>query len=156
MTNEERQKIADLCRAYDEFMIEAREGLRRPPVNESNDAGLIYKDYDNGALQHAQQPEPQPDWSGWEKWLRGHLDNLREEMACGIAQATMTLIHCERIKFERKLGILEGKLRELHGMLGAALAIIGADKAKGESPSRDDGSIVELPKNFLRRTHDAA
>jgi hypothetical protein len=52
-----RDEIAEVCRAHDKFMIEAREWLRSSPVSESDDAGLIFKDNDNNALA----PAPQPD-----------------------------------------------------------------------------------------------
>src|SRR6516164_9089655 len=50
MTNEERQQIANICRAHDEFMIEhadwmaRREAQASPPVEKSGDgAGLIFR-----------------------------------------------------------------------------------------------------------------
>ena len=45
-----RDEIRELCIAHDKFMAEAREEIRSPPVSETEDAGLIYKEYDNNAL----------------------------------------------------------------------------------------------------------
>src|SRR5262249_62086664 len=54
---------------------------------------------------------------------------------------------------DRKIAELAGKLREVKGMLGAVLTLMG--KASHETHSKG-ADVVELPKNFLRRTHDAA
>jgi hypothetical protein len=60
MTNEERQQIANICRAHDEFMIEAHQWLRRQPVSESNpDTSLVFKTIED-ATPPAPQPEPMP------------------------------------------------------------------------------------------------
>jgi len=68
-----RDDIRALCAEHDRFMAEqASEPIRRPPVSKTDEAGLIYKEYDNSAPAHA--PAPDADWSGWERWLRGHLN----------------------------------------------------------------------------------
>jgi hypothetical protein len=55
-----RDEIRALCAAHDRFMAEqACEPIRRPPVSETGDAGVIYKDYDNTALAAAAEPEPE-------------------------------------------------------------------------------------------------
>jgi|SRR5215471_5229990 len=136
MTNEERQQIADLCRAHDEFMIEAREWLRKPPASESDDAGLIYKDYDNGALEHAPHPAPEQDWSGWERWLRGHLDNERVVIAQAIGEVIAEERESARQERDAELLKLRSEIAELRGKTDALLSML---QMKG-------GDIVDLRK----------
>ena len=56
---------------------------------------------------------PEPDWSGWEKWLRSHLDIEREVMteACGAALG----ISCQELR--DRISPLELKLAELTGAI---------------------------------------
>jgi hypothetical protein len=56
---------------------------------------------------------PDPDWSGWEKWLRSHLDIEREIMteACGEALG----ISCQELR--DRISPLELKLAELTGAI---------------------------------------
>jgi hypothetical protein len=56
---------------------------------------------------------PEPDWSGWEKWLRGHLDIEREVMieACGEA------LGITRQELRDRISALELKLAELTGAI---------------------------------------
>ena len=52
---------------------------------------------------------PEADWSGWEKWLRGHLDIVIE--ACGEALG----ISCQELR--DRISPLELKLAELTGAI---------------------------------------
>jgi hypothetical protein len=88
--------------------------------------------------------------------VRRHLEIEREQMLRGIAEATMTLIHRERVVFERKLGVLEGEIREFKGMLGATLQLLGQKSGNSTTVLKPDSAVVELPRGFLRRTHDNA
>jgi hypothetical protein len=90
-----------------------------PPVGKSGDQGLVYRRYDGA--QPAARAEPGGDWSGWETWMQGHLDILRQEMIDGVAEGIMTLIQRERDAFDRKLAALKAESIELKGMLGDAL-----------------------------------
>ena len=54
----------------------------------------------------------------------------------------MTLIQRERVAYDRKLGILEGEIRELKGMLGAALTLLGQ---KSNLPTMGKSEVVDLP-----------
>ena len=123
------------------------------------DAGLIFKTFEN-ATPPAAQPAPDASeddpWAGWNAWVRRHLEIEREQMLRGIAEATMTLIHRERVVFERKLGVLEGEIREFKGMLGATLQLLGQKSGNSTTVLKPDSAVVELPRGFLRRTHDNA
>ena len=144
-----REEIRQLCIAHDRFMAEqASETIRRSPVSESGDAGIIYKEYDNSALPPAAATaEGQQDWSGWEAWMAGHLAVEREHMLDSLAEAMMMLIHQERDTVDRKLAELRAENAELKGMIGTVLRLYA-----GETKS---GDVVDLP-NFMRRRNDAA
>jgi len=85
-------------------------------------------------------------WLCWLRWLRDQYPfeqkQLLKDIGCGIADATMTLIQRERVAYDRKLGILEGEIRELKGMLGAALTLLGQ---KSNLPTMGKSEVVDLP-----------
>jgi hypothetical protein len=56
---------------------------------------------------------PEPDWSGWEKWLRSHLDIEREFMIEAFGEALG--ITCQELR--DRIGPLELKLAELTGAI---------------------------------------
>ena len=100
-------------------------------MSESGGAGIIYKEYDNSPLPPAAATaEGEQDWSGWEAWMAGHLAVEREQIAKGFAEAVMTLIQRERIRFERELAILKNENAEIRGMLGATLQLLGKNQAR--------------------------
>jgi len=57
----------------------------------------------------------------------------------------------ELLKRDRKIGILEGEIRELKGMLGATLTLLGKSDTMSHLKSAD---VVELPHGFLRRVQN--
>jgi hypothetical protein len=134
MTNEERQQIADICRAHDEFMIEAREWLRKSPVSESDDVGLIYKDHDKSAPQPAPAPEPVP--SDDEPTLEYAIKQF-----CGAVDR----------RFER----LEHAHVELRGKVDALLTLFGQRAGDGTARGLDHrASVIDLPGDFIRKVRD--
>jgi hypothetical protein len=56
---------------------------------------------------------PDPDWSGWEKWLRSHLDIEREVMIEAFGEALG--ITCQELR--DRISALELKLAELTGAI---------------------------------------
>ena len=56
---------------------------------------------------------PEPDWSGWEKWLRSHLDNERQFMIEVVGEALG--INCQELR--DRISALELKLAELTGAI---------------------------------------
>jgi len=125
---EERQRARDADPfAFDDWLRAEHSAEPEPKAYvQRNDAGegLIYK-----RMSDALQPA-EPDWSGWEAWLQGHLEILREQMAAAIGKATMMLLQEERIRFERELAILKNENAEIRGMLGTALQLLGQQKSK--------------------------
>jgi len=134
-----REEIRQLCIAHDRFMAEqASETIRRSPVSESGDAGIIYKEYDNSALPPAAATaEGEQDWSGWEAWMAGHLAVEREHMLDSLAEAMMMLIHQERDTVDRKLAELRAENAELKGMIGTVLRLYAGETKTGD--------VVDLP-----------
>jgi hypothetical protein len=100
----------------------AREAQASPPVSENGDAGIIYKDFDNGTLQDAAAAaDEQIDWSGWERWLAGHLEIFRQEMIEGMAEG-MSMYVSERLDpLKKQLAELKAENVELRSMLGDVL-----------------------------------
>ena len=130
-----REEIRHLCIDHDRFMAEqAIDPIGSPPVSETGEPGIIYRRYDGGALQPASEPE-QPDWSGWERWLQGHLTILRQQMIEGLAEGVMTLLHRERDAFDRELAVLRAENAELRGKLDAVLTMLGQKTQKLWTPS---------------------
>jgi hypothetical protein len=86
---------------------------------------------------------PEPDWSGWEKWLRSHLDNEREFMieVCGEALG----ITCQELR--DRISALELKLAELTG----AIDIL---RGTTTSPERDTRALGELLSTERREFGD--
>jgi hypothetical protein len=86
---------------------------------------------------------PEPDWSGWEKWLRSHLDNEREFMieVCGEALG----ITCQELR--DRISALELKLAELTG----AIDILRGTRPP---PERDTRALGELLSTERREFGD--
>ena len=86
---------------------------------------------------------PEPDWSGWEKWLRSHLDIEREFMieVCGEALG----ITCQELR--DRISALELKLAELTGAI---------DILRGTTPppERDTRALGELLSTERREFGD--
>src|SRR5215471_11100453 len=53
------------------------------------------------------------DWSSWERWLYGHLNNALSNLHTALGQ----LVAAERRKFETKTRELERELAKLSGMI---------------------------------------
>jgi hypothetical protein len=123
----------------------------RSPASESDDDGLVYKDHDNAALQPAPATEAEAqDWSGWEKWLRGHLDNERAEMLDLLAKAMGEVIAEERAAARRERDTELLKVRaELAELRGRTDTLLGLLQTK-------TGGVVDLPRGFWRRDRDVA
>jgi hypothetical protein len=104
-----------------EFMAQ-REGLASPPVSETDDAGLVYKDYQGNASQAAATAaDEQTDWSGWERWMRAHLDNEREAILDIVAEGMTAFVDQELVAVNRQLAGLQAENLELKSMLADAL-----------------------------------
>jgi len=144
-----REEIRQLCIAHDRFMAEqASETIRRSPVSESGDAGIIYKEYDNSALPPAAATaEGQQDWSGWEAWMAGHLAVERERILDDVVEivnlGVNKMLNQERASIDRELANLRAENAELKGMMATVLRLFA-----GETKAAD---IVDI-----RRRHGSA
>src|SRR5262249_1506251 len=130
MTNEDRRYLAELGREQDRLLAEhaewtaRREAAGAAPVQKSDDGGgLVYK-----TIEDAMPAPAEPDWSAWERWLKGHLAILRQEMIKGIAEGVMMLIHRERDALDRKLAGLRAENAELKGKVDTLLQLLGQKK----------------------------
>jgi hypothetical protein len=157
MTRDEReQRIAELSEqiAEGEARIEARRRAReadpfayddhlraeraaepeRDAYVQQNDAaaGLVYKRMDD-----ALQPAPEPDWSQWEAWLKGHLDILREEMIDAVAEGMVEFFKQKRHELDRELTVLRNENAELKAMLGDVVARLGEADTKLRNMAAD-------------------
>jgi hypothetical protein len=114
-----RDEIRALCAERDQLMEQEAKTLASPPVSETDEAGLVYKDYQGNASQAAATAaDEQTDWSGWERWLRAHLDNEREALFDIIGDAMNKMAEQERDAVERQLAELRSENVELKGLLG--------------------------------------
>src|SRR5215472_563890 len=86
---------------------------------------------------------PEPDWSGWEKWLRGHLDIERAIMIEAFGEALG--ITCQELR--DRISALELKLAEL---TGAVDILRGATTP----PERDTRALGELRSTERREFGD--
>jgi len=149
MTNEERQQIANICRAHDEFMIEhadwmaRREAQASPPVEKSGDgAGLIFRTTETERAPAAAAVSTQS--SEAEDYPVGRDEVAR---ALGVIIAELRAEWTQEFeKRESRIARLEGQIEMLVALLGQKLGL----------PTMGKSDVVELPRGFLRRTHDNA
>src|SRR5262249_42751333 len=146
---EGRARIAkrEAARAADPYLyddwVRAGEPIGTSLMRKSDETlGLLYRTNEN-ALVDAPQPDAGAENSeAWEQWLQRRLAAERDALVKGITEGFMTLLTRERLVYDRKLGELEGEIRELKGALGATLQLLGQ---KG-------GEVVVLP----RKSRDVA
>ena len=154
-----RAQIADACREHDQLMAAASEPLPRPLVQKDGSVGVLYREHDETVamvqpvtVAPAAMVGEEPDWSGWQKWLDGHLNILRDDLLDGVAEGMMTLILKERALFNRELGVLRNENTELRGMLRDTLAKF--TDCSGQTIELKD-AIAQLQRVDLeRRTRD--
>lgn len=96
-TEDDRRELAEHCREHDRLMAEEHvPALRDELITKENAADLIFKKIQ----RPAPQPEESQDWSGWERWLRAHLDNnnaeLVEVFTNAVAEALAEIQHATR------------------------------------------------------------
>jgi hypothetical protein len=86
---------------------------------------------------------PEPDWSGWENWLRSHLDIEREVMTEAFGEALG--VTCQELR--DRISALELKLAELTG----AIDIL---RGTPPPPERDSRALGELLSTERREFGD--
>jgi hypothetical protein len=94
-------------------------------------------------MQVTEPIAPEPDWSGWENWLRGHLDIEREFMIEVFGEALG--VTCQELR--DRISALELKLAGLTGaidILRGTTTPPGRDtRALGELLRREFGDLLE-------------
>jgi len=96
-TEDDKRQLAEHCREHDRLMAEEHAPAPRDELVTKEDAAdLIYK----RIRRPAPQSEESQDWSGWERWLRAHLDNnnaeLVEVFTNAVAEALAEIQHATR------------------------------------------------------------
>ena len=134
--------IAWLCLAHDKQMAEDRQWLAqhrtqaRSPASESDDDGLVYKDYDNSALQPAYEPEPE----GFTEYQRDVLVEVIAELRAEWQEA-----------IDRRFAALKNENAELKGMISTVLQIIGEKLGNCTTVQKPESEVVELLPNWRKR-----
>jgi hypothetical protein len=76
--------------------------------------GLIYRTHENALVPTpAATDDGETDWSGWERWLRGHLAIERAAIGDEVGDAIGELISEERAANERVIADLKRAVREI-------------------------------------------
>src|SRR5437763_5608472 len=86
---------------------------------------------------------PEPDWSGWENWLRSHLDIQREVLTEAFGEALGITCH----ELRDRISALELKLAEVTG----AIDIL---RGTPPPPERDARALGELLSTERRQFRD--
>jgi hypothetical protein len=97
-------------------------------MENSGDDGLICRTYDNSPSAAA-AAATEHDWSGWETWLRSHLDNEWKEIEQVVAMSLADERQRERREVREALAPLERELAELRGQVSALLTLLQGTKA---------------------------
>src|SRR4029077_5318305 len=92
---------------------------------------------------------PEPDWSGWENWLRGHLDIEREIMIEAFGEALG--VTCQELR--DRISALELKLAELTGAIDI-LRSTTILRGTTPPPERDTRALGELLSTERRKFGD--
>src|SRR6516164_2300377 len=150
--DDERRELARLFDEQDRMLAAARE--------EAEHKALTKRADENGLVYRNQEPEPEPDWSGWEAWRAGHEDRLRVEIIKALdqehdavdkalAQSLEEVYH----EIDRRVGTLENENKELRGMLGEALSKMSEARKIAEADAHEQrAAIAELRRAELTRT----
>ena len=124
-----RDDIAHLCAEHDRLMCEHDEWMARreaagaAPVQKSDESAVLYREHHDNAPAPAPQPDAEP--SDGDVELAHAFDVFAQAVENRLAE-----LDSELVKRDRKIGELEGELREIKGMLGATLTLLGQQKPK--------------------------
>jgi hypothetical protein len=135
----------DPCLEHDHLMAEASEPQRKPLVQKSDTADLVYRVHENDALLPAAAGEPaaSEDWSGWDRWLGAHLGIARRDLLDTVSKALGEIIGTERaaMRQERDAEMLKlrAELAELKGRVDTLLGLL------------TKGDVIDLPRGGWRR-----
>src|SRR6516162_4165688 len=82
----------------------------------------------------ASAAEAETGWSGWEQWLRGHLDIERDKMLRGFAERMSQYVH-------EKLASRDAKIAKLEAQVETLLTLLAVPKSAAKS-----ADVVELKR----------
>ena len=80
---------------------------------------VLYRRRDDALVSSPAATDDGEDWSGWERWLRGHLDIERDAIGDQVGDAIGELIREERATTDRDVNELKRGLAELRGEVRA-------------------------------------
>jgi len=130
MTPEERCQLAELFREDDRLRAEDADWAARTALVQKFGAdGVLYRTgpentpapaADNARIRSSNGAAS--DWSGWEKWLRGHLDNERAKMHEAVAEGMAVFFHEQLTPIDRTFAELRAENIELKGLITDALS----------------------------------
>ena len=128
-TKDDQRELAEFCREHDRLMAERQETARKDELITKEDAAdLIYK----RIRRPAPQPEEDADFSGWERWLRGHLDNNNAELVEVFSDAVaiaLAKVQETRAADKAELAALKPELAALRTQIEATKADIKSENA---------------------------
>src|SRR5262249_30727452 len=103
-------------------------------ITREDDESLLYRVTDNSALEGGQH-----DWSGWEKWIRGHIMNERQVMARAMGEVVAETCKEMREERARELAERDTKIARLEGKVEVLLTLLGQKELK------EVGKVIDLP-----------
>ena len=128
-TEDDKRQLAEHCREHDRLMAEEHAPAPRDELVTKEDAAdLIYK----RIRRPAPQPEEDADFSGWERWLRGHLDNNNAELVEVFSDAVaiaLAKVQETRAADKAELAALKPELAALRTQIEATKADIKSENA---------------------------
>jgi hypothetical protein len=124
-----KRHLAELYAEDDRLRAEARRQERAAASAAAADtSGLLYRDYTGGAPYDAPAGVAAPanaegayDWSGWEKWLAGHLAIHQREMGEGVAWFVSNYLREKLTPLRQELAALHAENVEVKGLLTETL-----------------------------------
>src|SRR5262249_11457700 len=126
---------------------DAEGSIRSAQVQKFGSDAVLYRVHDENAPAHDPQPDAAPSggYEGWEAWMAGHLRNERAKMSQVMTAALVEFganlqddirqqFEAELIKRDREIGELNGQIRELKGLVGGLVTLLGQPKPKLWTP----------------------
>jgi hypothetical protein len=93
---------------------EAQRELKRQAEGRAPEGELVFKDYTSAAVATVDD-----SFSGWEAWLRGHLDNERTDLLKTVAKSVGEVISHERATRDAATLELKSEIAELRSRADA-------------------------------------
>jgi hypothetical protein len=147
LSKEDRAELAALYAEQDKLMSEHDQGMARceaagaAPVQKSDESVVLYREHHDNAPAPAPAAEADDPWKDWNAWLAGsialHIEAEREVVAEAIAEVgahiqreTRAERAAELVARDRRIGIVEGELKETASLLADTLRKLEASTAE--------------------------